>query len=461
MNESRRQYPTRRYAWYMVVVLTLAYILSFVDRYVIGLLVEPIKADLGLSDTEIGWLLGLSFALFYATMGVPLGWLADRKRRTWLISIGVTVWSAATFASGLARNFWSLFVCRMTIGAGEASLSPSAISMITDSFPREARSKPIAFYTAALATGAGIASLVGAGVLTWAKSVPQITVPLLGDVAPWQFTFFAVGAPGAIFAILFLFMREPARHRSAGEEPSRFPDTFVYIWQRRGTFLSYVSPMCVTTIVAYSWSWFAAMFERTWGWAPEHYAFVIGIVTLACGPAAVMFAGWLSDRWIAAGRQEAPLTIMAIGLSIQVPTAIAVPLMPTPEAAIAVLALTIVGNAMTSATGATGLMNMTPSLYRGQTVALYFMTISLSGLVLGPGTIGWLSDNVFGNEYLNYAAAATPALYGIPVLLLLPYALRAYRAELGRQAAERASGSDVAGLQATGLVPDAPGSGVK
>ncbi len=432
------RYPSRRYAWFMVVVLMVAYILSFVDRYVLGLLVEPIKADLGLSDTDMGWLLGLSFAIFYATMGIPLGYLADRKRRTWLIAAGITVWSAATFASGLARNFWHLFFARMAIGAGEATLSPSAISMISDSFPQEERGKPIAFYSAALGIGAGVASLVGAGVLSWAKSVPEISVPIVGVVAPWQFTFFVVGVPGLLIGLLFLFMREPARHaENKGHEGEGFTNSLGYIWKRRATYLSYIAPMAVSTIIAYSWGWFAAMFERTWGWAPETFAVAFGLMTLILAPVSVLSAGWLNDRWFVAGKEDAAMRIMIIAVSIQVPMAILTPLMPGPGLALVVLAVAIVSNAMTTAVAPTGLVHMTPSGYRGLIIAVYYMVISLTGLILGPGTIGWLSDNVFGNEHLDYATAAAPAIFGIPVLLLLPYALRRYRQELARRAASQ------------------------
>jgi len=157
---SERTYPSPRYAWYMVVILTLAYILSFVDRYILGLLIEPIKADLGLSDTQIGLLLGPAFAVFYATMGLPLGYAADRKRRTWIVAAGVFVWSFATAASGMAKSFAHMALARVSVGIGEATLGPCAMSMISDSFPREKRGRPIAFYTAALSLGAGIASLV-------------------------------------------------------------------------------------------------------------------------------------------------------------------------------------------------------------------------------------------------------------------------------------------------------------
>ena len=165
-------YPGARYAWYMVILLTVAYVCSFIDRFMLGLLVEPIKADLGFSDTQLGLLLGPAFAIFYATMGLPLGWMADRYRRGWIVAAGIAVWSAATVASGLVKNFFQMFMARMSVGIGEATLSPCAISMISDSFPRERRAKPIAFYSMAVSIGAAIASLFSATVLVWAKSSP-------------------------------------------------------------------------------------------------------------------------------------------------------------------------------------------------------------------------------------------------------------------------------------------------
>ena len=434
MSEANRQYPSTRYAWYMVIVLTIAYILSFVDRYILGLLAEPIKADLGLSDFELGILLGPAFGLFYIFMGLPLGWLADRKRRTLIVSIGVFVWSAATFASGLAKSFWHLAIARFTVGAGEATLSPCAMSMISDSFPREKRGRPIAFYSAALSLGAGLASILSAAVLTWAKSETSVSVPVLGTVAPWQFTFFVVGLPGIVVAAFLLTLREPVRQKSAGTEVQ--PDFSVmlnHVYSRWKVYASFVAFVCLMTIIAYSQGFYAPMFKRTWGWESEQYAVVNGFMLLALGPATVNIAGWLNDKWYRSGIRDAPLRIMIIGALIMVPTGILAPLMPNAWAAMAVIAFNTIGIATTTATGVTGLMNITPSEIRGQTVALYYVTISLAGLFLGPPTIGWLSDNVFGNEQLNLAAAAVPAIYGIPVLLLIGYARRNYLAELETQ----------------------------
>ena len=430
MNETKQRYPSGALAWYMVVVLTIAYILSFIDRYIFGLLLEPIKADFDLSDTQMALLGGLAFGIFYATMGLPLGYLADRTRRTWLLTAGIAVWSLATAASGIAKNFWHLFIARMSIGAGEATLGPCAMSMISDSFPREKRGKPIAFYSAALSLGAGIASLVSATVLVWAKSAPEISLPLIGVVAPWQLTFIIVGLPGVAVAALMLTIREPARRVSARHTTSSdVAFAFGHLvghWRVYGSCIAFAAMMI---IVAYSQFFYAAMFQRTWGWEAQTYALVNGIILLAVGPATVMTAGILNDRLYRRGIVDAPLLIMIVGAVLIVPTGILAPFMPSAELAMFVIVFNTIGIATTTATSVTALMNITPAQIRGQTVAVYYFIVSLSGLLLGPTTVGLFSDHVFGNEQLNVAEAATTALYGIPVLLLIPYARRMYRRE--------------------------------
>ena len=438
MNQTNKSgnagYPSSGYAWYMVIILTIAYILSFVDRYIFGLLIEPIKADMDLTDTQLAFLGGTAFAIFYATMGLPLGYLADRKRRTVLLSIGIAVWSAATALSGLAKNFWHLFLARMSVGAGEATLGPCAMSMISDSFPREKRGKPIAFYSAALSLGAGIASLVSGGVLAWANSVPEISVPIVGVVAPWQFTFIIVGLPGLLVALIMMTLREPPRRRNEGDKAEgTISDTLQHFRERWKVYAVCLAFASMMIIVAYSQFFYAAMFKRTWGWEAESYAFVNAIVLLSVGPLTVNVAGIMNDRLYSRGIVDAPLVIMIIGAILIVPTGIIAPLMPTAELAWAIIVFNTVGIATTTATSLTALMNITPAHIRGQTVALYYMIVSMLGLVLGPQTVGLFSDFVFGNENLNYAESATTALYGIPVLFLIGIARRMYRAEHDRQ----------------------------
>lgn len=428
------------YAWYTVILLTVAYVFSFVDRYILGLLVEPIKADLGLTDTQIGLLLGPAFALFYTTMGLPLGWLADRTRRTWIVSAGIAAWSLATAACGLARNFTHLFLARVSVGVGEATLSPCALSMIADSFPEEKRGKPIAFYSAALSLGAGIASLAGATVLTWSKSVSGIELPLIGDVAPWQFAFIAVGLPGVPLALLMLSLREPARQTfgDVGEGgKAGLRDALRYVGHRWRLYGGFIIIVCLMTIVAYSQGWLPAMFQRTWGWPAEKYALANGIAMLILGPATVNLAGWTSDRLYRAGHHDAPLLLVIAGALLLVPTGVAAPLMPNAWAAFAMLQVNLVGIATLSATFPTALLNITPGQIRGQVTALAYITISITGLMLGPMGIGLLNDHVFGEEGIRYSTAAVPLLVGLPILLTVGATRRNYRRELERVQALR------------------------
>ncbi len=433
---SERQYPSTRYSWYMVVILTIAYILSYIDRSILGLLIEPIKADLNLSDTQMGILGGPLFAIFYATMGLPLGVAADKYRRTWIVAAGIFVWSFATAASGLAKNFYHLGLARLGVGIGEATLGPCAMSMISDSFPREKRGRPIAFYTAALSLGAAIASLIGSKVLEWAETAPEIIMPLVGEVAAWQLVFFIVGVPGLFVALILITLREPKRQKTINNTVSpKISDMLKHVGSRWKVYLSFLAFACVMTIVAYSQFFYAPMFERTWGMSASTYAWTNGWILLFVGPVSVNIAGWLNDKMFSTGNADAPLKILIAGVCILVPTGIAIPLMPTAEIAFVLIALNTVGIATASATGVTGLLNITPSEIRGQVVAIYYLAISMSGLFLGPLSVGMLSDHVYGNEHLNYAAATVPAIYGIPVLFLIGYALRQYRAEVKRQEA--------------------------
>lgn len=425
-------YPKPSYAWFMVILLTVAYVLSFVDRYVLGLLVEPIKADLELSDTQMGLLLGPSFAVFYALMGLPLGAMVDRHRRTWIVAAGVALWSLATALSGLAKNFAQLFLARMGVGVGEAALSPCAMSLIADSFPEQRRAKPIALYSTALSLGAGLAALIGAAVIAWTQNAEDVLLPLVGSLRPWQLTLIIVGLPGLLLAPLLFLLREPARISQAGEVASRrrsFGETLRYLGARWRTFVSFVSIFCLMTIVGYSTQWGAATFARTWGWSAVEFGRALGVMFLVVGPITVNFAGWLSDRWFARGIIDAPLLVPAIGVPIMVISGVIWPLLPSGELALCVLAISMAGVALASATGVTALLNIIPADTRGRTVALYYMSISFFGLGFGPLTIGVLNDYVFGADNLRYSMALLPLIFGVPVLLLIPYIRRRYQEE--------------------------------
>lgn len=431
-------YPSSTYAWGMVVLLTIAYISSFIDRYIFGLLAQQIKQDLALTDTQIGMVGGLAFAVFYAVSGVFLGWLADHKRRTYIVGFGIIVWSLATAASGLAKNYWQLFMARVGVGIGEATLSPCAMSMIADSFPSKKRGKPIAVYTSALVLGAGFANLLSAAIIDWTIKSPEVAVPLLGNMAPWQLTFLIVGLPGLLISIPFFMLREPARRQIEEDENSdlgtgNLTDMFKYVSQRAGAFFGLMTIVCVMTVIAYSQgTWLPAMFERTWGWEPQTYGLVNGIILLTVSPITIFTTGWISDKWRVQGRGDAPFVLTAIGTLILVPTAVIAPLMPSGELAFFILGLNTVGISMVSCIGVAALLQLTPGKIRAQIVALYYMVISLVGAIIGPVGVGLLSDYVFGEDNLRYAVAILPAVVGLIPLLMLPWVRNHYHVQMNR-----------------------------
>ena len=404
------------------------------DRYILGLLIEPIKAEFDLSDRSIGWLLS-AFTLVYGFVGIFMGWLVDRGKRLWIVSIGVALWSLATVATGMAKNFVQLFTARMGVGIGEATLSPATFSMIGDSFPTEKRGKPIAFYSAALPIGAGLASLLSGAVIAWTASSGNQSLPFFGELSPWRYTMIIVGLPGLLLALIFLLMKEPARRPAAASSDvisgSGFTDALRYLWDNKALYIGFVLVICAMTAIAYSQGFLAPTFERTWGWSPQKYAYVNGIALLLIGPLNMMIMGSISDWWTKKGVKDASLHILYIGFFIMIPSGVIPLFMPTAELAFALLCINTIGIGIVSAIGVTSLLVITPAQIRGQVVALYYLAISWFGS-LGPIAVGELSSGVFGEDNLRYAVAAVPVIFAIAPLLMMPLTKRLYREQMDR-----------------------------
>jgi len=428
-------YKKQSYAWYMVALMTIAYMFSFIDRYILGLLIEPIKADLGLTDTQIGLLLGPAFAIFYATMGLPLGYLADRAKRVSIVSIGIMIWSLATVASGFAQKFSHLFIARMTVGIGEATLSPCALSIISDSFPEEKRGRPIGFYTMGMSLGPAFAYLSGAAVLIWTKSIDLIQLPLIGALSPWQLAFIIVGLPGVILALFVYLLKEPKRpenHNPSKNINEGISTAMKYFYSRGWVLASFILPACVMTIIAYSQAWIPAMFERTWGMDPSRYAFINGILILCLGPLSNNSAGWMADYLTKKGYKDGGLRVVILGTVILIPTAILAPLLPNPTLCFVVLGINLIGIAFTSSSALIALLKIIPADLKGISVAFYLMCISISGLLLGPTAVGLLNDYVFGVDGVRYSMSLVPLVFGVPVLLMIPFMRRYYLKEIDK-----------------------------
>jgi MFS family permease len=428
-------YPSNRYAWYVVGVLTLAYILAFLDRQIMALMIDPIKRDLGISDTEMSLLLGFAFALFYTVLGLPIGRWADRGSRRAIIGWGIAVWCFMTAASGLARNYTMLFLARIGVGVGEATLAPSALSLISDYFPKEKRGQAISFYNAGVGIGAALALILGGQVIEYVSAAPPVVLPVFGELYAWQTVFFVVGVPGLLVALLMLTVREPFRRgkikvEGAASDEVPVGEVAKFLRQRWKMFASQFFGMSVVTILGYAYfSWLPATFIRTWGWTIGEISFAYGIIMLITVPVGANLGGWLADRFYKKGHKDGHMraNLWGVILLMAIPYPL-VPLMPTPEGALVVLVFASVGGAWVTATGAASLMMVCPNQMRGQIAALYYFVLSLMGLTVGPSAVAVVTDFVFRDEMmLRYSLALTCGVASVVAIGLLAYNLKLYR----------------------------------
>ncbi|HGF4019354.1 TPA: spinster family MFS transporter, partial [Burkholderia cenocepacia] len=302
------------YEWYVVVICMLAYIFSFVDRQVLVLMIEPIKRDLHLSDTQFSLLNGFAFSLFYAVMGLPVAYLADRYARPRIISLGIALWSVATAACGLSQHFVQMFVARMGVGVGEAALSPGAYSMLADYFPKEKLGRAVAVYSLGSFIGGGIAFLIGGYVIALLKHASAFTLPVVGQVHAWQVTFLIVGLPGILVALLFAAtVRDPqrkglAQDRSGAVRRVSMRDSLRFVGTHRATFACHYLGFSFYAMALYCLlSWTPAFYIRRFGMTAVEAGYTLGIVLLVANTAGVFCGGWLNDWLLRRGRGDAPM----------------------------------------------------------------------------------------------------------------------------------------------------------
>jgi MFS family permease len=412
--------------------MVAAYALSFVDRQVIGLLVQPLKADLHLSDTQIGILQGPAFVVFYALLGMPLGWLADRVRRTWLIAVGLLLWSLMTAASGLAGSFPALLACRLGVGVGEAALAPAAISLMADLFEPHRRALPMSTFTAGVALGAGLALVLGGSFIAYAAhgvgGLPLLG-PWLATRHPWQVVFILAGLTGVPLALMIVLLREPPRQAyDDGVEPT------LRLWAHLARRMDVYGPMLGAAALLYLFSnalsaWAPSLFVRGFHWTPAQVGVRLGLVVMGCALAGNLAAGLSARAMAARGRRDAALMSMVIGACVLVPAASLGPLVPSAAFALAAMAAPYFGVALCFGTATAAFVGITPGPLRGQVVALYLLVGNLVGLGLGPVSVGFLLDHMMGDPArVGWALALVGAAASVPGALLLAKALKPYAA---------------------------------
>ena len=420
--------------WYAVGLLMLISVLGYLDRLVLGFLVDPIKLDLALSDTEVGVLTGFAFAAFYVLMGLPLGRWIDLGSRRVVLTLCVTGWSAMTVACGAAWNFATLFIARMGVAAGEAGLNPAAVSMISDLFDRDRAALPISLYTLGIYIGGGMAIMLGGALIDYFASLGGVDVFGFVDVAAWRLVFIAVGVPGVIVALVFFFtVREPVRSEAidAGTDGPGLSTVLAFLNDQRLLYLTFFGAMFVFGFYLYAvLGWYPVMLMRTYGITAADAGIGYGLTYLIFGVAGALSVGPMIAALARRGVDDGAVVVCLISMAVAVVPSVAGPLMPTAWLCIACFAVTKYCWAATITIAFVGIAEVTPNAMRGLTTSLYMAVMNITGGAFGAVIVGVLSDHVFGEDQIRYAMSLVAAVF-LPVAALgFALARKPYRRRL-------------------------------
>jgi MFS family permease len=399
-----------RYSYYVVLLLMLTYILSFLDRVLICLLAEPIRAEFDLGDTEIGLLVGFGFVLFYTVLGLPFGAAADRFNRRNLIVMGLIGWSLATAGSGLIGGFGGLLAMRALVGVGEATLSPAALSTIADRFPPERLAFAIALYSSGVVLGGGLAMGFGGMLADWAGQT-SVSLGALGTVSDWRLAMLAVGLLGLPLALLLLAtMREAPRTAARAEVPG-FGELLATIRANGRAFATVFLGFGSIVIAGYiPMLWGPALLAREHGMAAPDIGLALGVIVGLCGFVGVLSGGILSDRLTRSGVVDAPILVVLMTLPLQILAFGTAYMIDDTRSTLVLLGVGAFLSSMLGGLQATMVQLLTPPAMRGRAMALYLLVATLLGMGLGPLVIGLLSDHVFATLPPVLATVSTISL---------------------------------------------------
>lgn len=425
-------YPKPAYAWYVVVILFIAFTVSYIDRQVISLLVDPIKADLGISDTQIGLLQGFAFTVFYTFAGIPLGRLADKKNRKVIISVGMLLWSIMTAMCGLAKTFGHLFIARIGVGVGEASLSPASNSLISDYFPKDKRGKPVALYFMGVYVGVGLSFILGGLVIGIVSNADQIVLPLVGELSAWQVTFMVVSLPGLLLVPVMLTVKEPVRH---GRIMNDGREVDSGLGATKDFFLKHFKAYAIIflgfglagSMAIGFFAWTTPLFNRIHGWETSHIGYTFGTIVMVMGTLGILLGGAVADRLLQKGQQHAYIKVAIWAILGSTVFAGAAAMVPNAYLAFALLCPAVACFGMPVALAPAAVNYITPNQFRGQAIAIYIFVVGLINNNVGPISVGFLNDYLFRDPMaINRSMLTIAIVFGTVSALILLCSIKYY-----------------------------------
>jgi MFS family permease len=408
-----------RYRATVLAMLVLVYTFNFLDRQIIGILAIPIKADLGLTDTQLGLMGGLAFALFYTLLGIPVAMLADRSNRTTIMTVALTLWSAMTALCGLAQNFWQLFAARLGVGVGEAGGVAPAYSIIADYFPPQQRARALSVYSFGIPIGSALGIVLGG---------------VIAALVDWRTAFIVVGLAGIALAPVFkLMVREPPRGRYDPPGSLKAAVSFGEVLRTlagKKSFWGLALGASASSMMGYGmYFWLPSFFVRSHGLTLLQASLIFGTIVLLGGLAGIWLGGWSADRFGRVRRRvyaqvpavafiaTVPFYAGAV-LTGSLPLAFFLFMVPT------ALGLLWLGPVISS------IQHVVPPHMRATASAVFLFINNLIGIGLGTALIGKLSDVLkaqHGADALRYAIVAGTVFYLVAAALFLVSARRLER----------------------------------
>jgi MFS family permease len=423
MNQVAR--PVVSYRYYVVFLLSAIYMCAFADRIVMSLVIDPIRSDLNLSDTEISLLMGLAFAMFYSFFGIPIGrWVDLTGQRRAVIAGGIVLWCLATIGCGLAVGFWSLFVARMLIGAGEATVVPATYSLVPDLFGKDEIGFAMSIFYAGASVGSGLAMLFGGWVVDWTPG--GMIGDLIGGIEPWRRSFLIVGAPGLVLALLMLLtVREPKREAAT---PKDATSAIPYLRKHAPLYACLFLGMAPMVVITYSLTfWGPAYLMRAFAITPGAASVIFGMALAVFGTVGMLLGGLISDFLIRRGRLDGPLLTLVCAVSLAAASLI---FSFTAHSLVLAQIGIWIGATLVFMQGgpqAAILRLATPPNLLGEISAFYVAVNNVIAIGLAPVLIAMASDHLFdGPRAIDGALALTMAVAGPLSALLLCLGRRRY-----------------------------------
>lgn len=436
-DDSQPAPPSSLAGWWLVFVLMLLYALSFLDRQVLSLMVDPIRRSLGISEMQMSLLQGASFAVFFALFGLPMGLAADRLPRRWVIFVGAVFWSLAASGAGFARHFWQLAVARFALGAGEASLLPAGYSLVADSFPPRRLGLAMSLFSLGANVGAGLATIAGA-VLIAQVPASGVDVPVLGHFEAWQFVFLLCGLPCLLFSPVIFTVKDRRRGQApsvAGVAGAAASDALRVIRENPRFYAGHFLGFGLYSACGYAASsWMPTYMMRYHHMSVMEIGLMFGAGSMVGGIAGALLFGLIADRLFARGMRDAHLKIAMAGIALQ--TALLVIGTTTEHVAVVwvsqLLWFPMMGYAGTAAAAQ---QMVTPAACRGRISAFYLFVYSLLGAGVGPSVTAFYTQYVIGDDSrVGWGIALAELTIAPLAILALAIAAPAMRRSLAERA---------------------------